>query len=274
MCWTQGRSTHYWLVQVNFFEVHSNALSSSFPKIYSFVYPRCKANSLRCAPCTVVTPKPPFLGKVDCHFLIGSLIIGLHRRSHSISLPCLGHTQYLLQPEYHLPHLSSLSFSSFWLFCTSPPPSNWDLELLAHRRKYSILSSHLLQIWHIGLWCHGCLICQFLKRSTLGQRTSWPRRSPKTLFGGNAPQHVVPARCRSRSHRANTSQAMSCLSNVLDYIQIGCACGHTLLLSFCFVICPLRQCSSPSWQQWCWTEGSSRPAFTKEHSATAGFQQA
>ena len=62
-CWTQGRSTHYWLVQVNFLEVHSKALCFSFPKIYSFVYPGCKTNSLRCAPCTVVTPKTPFLGE-------------------------------------------------------------------------------------------------------------------------------------------------------------------------------------------------------------------
>ena len=47
--------------------------------------------------------------------------------------------------------------------------------------------------------------------------------------GANAPQHVVPARFRCRSHEANTFQAMSCLPNALDYVKIECACGHTHL---------------------------------------------
>ena len=38
---------------------------------------------------------------------------------------------------------------------------------VARRRKYSILSSNPLQNCHIRLWCHGCLICPFLKRRTL-----------------------------------------------------------------------------------------------------------
>ena len=70
---------------------------------------------------------------------------------------------------------------------------------------------------------------------------------------------VVPG----HMHKANTSQAMSCLPNVLDYIQIVCACGHTLLFSSCFVICPLHQCSSPSWQQWCRTEDHQGQPFQR-----------
>ena len=43
----------------------------------------------------------------------------------------------------------------------------------------------------------------------------------KLCFGANAPQHVVPARCRSRSHKANTSQAMSCLPTSLIISKVG-----------------------------------------------------
>ena len=119
-CLTQGRSTHYWLVRVIFFlRFIPKPCLSAFQKI-SFVYPGCKANSLCCTLCTVVTPKLPFLGKVDSHFLIENLIIGLHRRSHSVSLQCLSHAQYPLQPGYHFPYLSSLSFSSFWRFLLFP----------------------------------------------------------------------------------------------------------------------------------------------------------
>ena len=124
---------------------------SAFKNYIVLYNPGCKAKSLRCAPCTVVTTKPSFLGEVDSHFLIENLIIGLQRSLHSVSLQCLGRTEYLLQPGYHFPNLSSLSFSSFWLFCPSPPPCNYHLELLAHQRKYYILSTHLLQNCHIGL---------------------------------------------------------------------------------------------------------------------------
>ena len=168
--------------------------------------------------------------------------------SHSVSPQCPDHTQYLLQPGYHLPVLSSLSFSSFWLFCSSPPPCNRHPKLLGHRCKYSILSSHFLKNCHIGAlmpWFSNLPIseAQKIEGSAHHGHTS-PR---KLCFGANAPQHVVPARCRSPSHKANTSQAMSCLPkfwNVLDYIQIGCACSHTLFSSSCFVIFPLHQCSS------------------------------
>ena len=91
---------------------------------------------------------------------------------------------------------STLSFSSFWLFCSSPPLCNWHLELLARRRKFSILSSHLLQNCHIGLWCHGCLICPFprLKLRKLRAAHIMATQVPENFVWGklNAPQHVVP----------------------------------------------------------------------------------
>ena len=55
-------------------------------------------------------------------------------------------------------------------------------------------------------------------------------RSPKKLcFRANKMHHseLFQAPCCSCSHQVNTSQAMSCLLNQLQYIQIGCVCGHT-----------------------------------------------
>ena len=56
-------------------------------------------------------------------------------------------------------------------------------------------------------------------------------KSQKTLFGANSPQTCCSARCRSRSHKASPSQAMSCLSNVLDYYPNEvCLWPHTIVL--------------------------------------------
>ena len=83
-------------------------------------------------------------------------------------------------------------------------------------------------------------------------------KSQKTLFGGK-----YTAACRSSLLSFPVTISKDFSSNVLFprlYPNWMCLWPHTLaLLLLCHL--PTTPMFSPSWQQWCWTEGSSRPAF-------------
>ena len=169
--------------------------------MYNFIYPGYKANSLRCAPCTV-PPKPPFLREswsslFDWESHHGPHMI--HMRSHSVSLQCLGHTQYLLQQDIVF-QVSSLSLSSSLSRIFARPHHlvlGISSSLLIDISTRSILSSHLLHNCpHIGLRCHGCVVSPFLKRRILRAAHIMATQVQENFFfwgggGGNAPPHIM-----------------------------------------------------------------------------------
>ena len=145
------------------------------------------------------------------HFLTEKLIIGLHRRSHSVNLQCLGHTLYHLQPGYHLPDFSSHVHT---------PSLISGFFALLHHLEIGILSSYSsTYLLHPELSSSPELphraVMQWLSNLPIseaqeieGSAHHGHTRPRKLCLGANAPQHhVVPG---------HTKQTFLLASNALS----------------------------------------------------------
>ena len=127
---TQGRSTLYWLVQVSVLRFIPKPCVLAFQK-YIVLCIQNVRQTLCLAPVEGSHTKASISGgKVAGHFLIENLTVGPYMEVTLSQSAMPGDTKYLLQPGYHLPDLSSLSFSAFWLFA------------YLHNLVIGLLSSH------------------------------------------------------------------------------------------------------------------------------------